>query len=155
MLLKFKVLFLFLGLSFVETDPMITIDFEDFKNKIETPSEDLRIYNFWATWCLPCIHEMPYFESTVNNSEGTSLVFVSLDDDRRRDRVQAFLEKNEIKTTVWLLSEKEQKDWKRKLKKDWSGAIPATLFVSANGDRHFHTGQLSQEELEGLIEKYQ
>lgn len=154
MLLKLKVLLLFLSLGFIETDPMITMGFEDFKSKIETPSDDLRIYNFWATWCAPCIDEMPYFESTVKNTKGTSLVFVSLDDDRRPERVKAFVEKKGFSSPIWLLSEKEQKDWKQKLKKDWSGAIPATLFVTAEGKRHFHTGQISQEKLKGLIETY-
>ena len=155
MMLKIKFLFLFLSLVFIQPDPMITLDFEGFKSEIETPSEDLRIYNFWATWCAPCIHEMPYFESVVEDTKGTHLVFVSLDDDRRPERVEAFVEKKGFTSPIWLLSEKEQKDWKQKLEEDWSGAIPATLFVTAAGKRHFHTGQISEEKLKALIEAYQ
>lgn len=55
---------------------------------------------------------MPYFEATVNNMESTKLVFVSLDDDRKPERVEAFIKKLEIMSPVWLLSEKEQKTGK-------------------------------------------
>lgn len=138
-----------------DPDPLIKVDFEDFRNRIEEPSEKLRIYNFWATWCAPCIKEMPYFESVVNSNKQSRLVFVSLDDDRRPERVVSFIEKKGINSPVWLLSEKEQKDWKQKLDEDWTGVIPATLFVAADGRSYFHKGQISEEQLKALIETYQ
>jgi thiol-disulfide isomerase/thioredoxin len=151
-----KVLIVLATLLFIKTDPapLIKMDFEDFKSRIEAPSENLRIYNFWATWCAPCIKEMPYFESVVKSNKQSSLVFVSLDDDRRPERVVSFIEKKGINSPVWLLSEKEQKDWKQKLDEDWSGVIPATLFVAADGRSYFHKGQISEEQLKALIETY-
>ena len=77
MFINIKVLLIIIGLGFNNPEPMLTLDYDDFKNKIETKSDELRIYNFWATWCAPCIKEMPYFEAAVNNMEGTKLVFVS------------------------------------------------------------------------------
>ncbi|MDO6437984.1 TlpA family protein disulfide reductase [Cyclobacterium sp. 1_MG-2023] len=154
MFINIKVLLIIIGLGFNNPEPMLTLDYNDFKNKIETKSDELRIYNFWATWCAPCIKEMPYFEAAVKNMENTKLVFVSIDDDRKPERVEAFIEKLEIISPVWLLSEKEQKNWKRQLEKDWSGAIPATLFVAADGTKHFHTGLMSEKKFKELIAAY-
>jgi thiol-disulfide isomerase/thioredoxin len=151
-----KVFFVLAFLLFIRTDPapLIKMDFEGFKSRIEEPSENLRIYNFWATWCAPCIKEMPYFESVINNNENSSLVFVSLDNDRRPERITSFIEEKGIKSPVWLLSEKEQRDWKQKLDEDWSGVIPATLFVAADGRTYFHKGQISEDKLQELIDAY-
>ncbi|MBS9523910.1 TlpA family protein disulfide reductase [Litoribacter ruber] len=128
------------------------VSFEEFEEIIEAPSDGIRVYNFWATWCAPCIKEMPHFQ-TVSRSEGVELMFVSLDDGRKPDRVENFMEKRNITSPVVLLDDIDYNRWIGKVSDDWSGAIPATLFIDANGKRHFHEGEMSEQELKDFINK--
>ncbi|MEX2512612.1 MAG: TlpA disulfide reductase family protein [Cyclobacteriaceae bacterium] len=127
------------------------ISFNEFEEITDKPSEKLRIYNFWATWCAPCIKEMPDFEKINKELSEVELVFISMDDGRRPERVTSFMEKKGITSPVMLLDDIDFNSWIEKVNENWSGAIPATLFINPEGERHFHEGQLSEQELRELI----
>ncbi len=127
------------------------ISFEEFKRMMEADSEKLRIYNFWATWCAPCIREMPYFEQAQQSEPELELFFISLDDGRKPERVTQFIEKRNIQAPVYLLDDVDFNKWINQVDSTWSGAIPATLFIQPNGERHFHEGELEKTELQSLI----
>ncbi|MCL6260072.1 TlpA family protein disulfide reductase [Aquiflexum sp. TKW24L] len=129
------------------------IDFDEFESTINNPSEKLRIFNFWATWCAPCIKEMPYFESVKSQDPDLELFFISMDDGRNPERVTNFISKRKIKAPVYLLDEVNFNKWIGKVDRDWSGAIPATLFIKPDGSRSFHEGEVSEEELKQLIKQ--
>ncbi|MFN3997887.1 TlpA family protein disulfide reductase [Algoriphagus sp.] len=129
------------------------ISFEEFETMTLGPSDNLRVFNFWATWCAPCIKEMPYFDQAAENHSGLELVFISLDDGRKPDRVTNFIQKRKVKAPVFLLDDVDYNRWIDKVDPSWSGAIPATLFIKPSGERHFHEGELDEEELNLLIEK--
>ena len=129
------------------------ISYPEFEEMVAAPSGQLRIYNFWATWCAPCIKEMPHFEKVDAADKDTSLFFISLDDGRKTERVTNFIEKRNIKSPVYLLDDVDYNKWIDKVHPDWSGAIPATLFVDAQGNKHFHEGEMSEDELKAIINK--
>ncbi|WP_375585211.1 TlpA family protein disulfide reductase [Cyclobacterium xiamenense] len=123
------------------------ISFAEFEQLAAQKSEKLRIFNFWATWCAPCIREMPYFEQANQSDEELELYFISIDDARRPDRVTSFIERKAIQSPVYLLNDVDFNSWIDKVSTDWTGAIPATLFIQANGTRHFHEGAMEETEL--------
>lgn len=127
------------------------ISFDEFKEITNKSSEKLRIYNFWATWCAPCVKEMPDFEKVNAADPEVELVFISMDDGRKPERVTAFMDKKNIKAPVLLLDDVDFNSWIDKVSENWSGAIPATLFIRPNGKEHFHEGQLNEEELKKLV----
>lgn len=127
------------------------ISFEEFESLAAEESDKLRIFNFWATWCAPCIREMPYFEEANNDNADVELYFISMDDARRPERVTSFIEKRKIQSPVYLLDDVDFNSWIDKVNPDWTGAIPATLFVQADGTRHFHEGAMEEPELLALI----
>lgn len=129
------------------------ISYEDFEEMVALPSDQIRIYNFWATWCAPCIKEMPHFEKVALNNQDLSLHFISLDDGRKPERVDSFIEKRNIQSPVFLLDDIDYNTWISKVHEDWSGAIPATLFLDADGNKHFFEGEMSEEELMEIINK--
>lgn len=89
------------------------------------------IVNFWATWCKPCIEELPAFDSLyqVIKDKKIKVVLVSLDFiDDLKTKVNPFLKKNKIKSNCVLLDEVNGNNFINKISKNWSGAIPATLF---------------------------
>jgi thiol-disulfide isomerase/thioredoxin len=127
------------------------LTFEALQTKIESKSDDLRIFNFWATWCKPCIQEMPHFEA-ADSRVGVDVTFISLDFAEELDsKVIPFVKKKRIKSEVVLLDDIDYNSWINRIDKNWSGAIPATLFITAGGERYFHEGQLSESELDDVI----
>ncbi|WP_439483459.1 TlpA family protein disulfide reductase [Cyclobacterium plantarum] len=137
-----------------EPDPDFKIiSFEEFETLTSADSEKLRIYNFWATWCAPCIREMPHFEQASKDNPELELVFISMDDGRRPERVTSFMERKDIQSPVYLLNDVDFNSWIDKVDKSWTGAIPATLFILPDGKRRFHEGELEENELQNLIDQ--
>jgi len=89
------------------------------------------VVNFWATWCKPCVQELPAFDSLYNKAGGKSLliILVSLDfKEDLRKKVNPFLKNNQVKSACVLLDEVNGNEFINKISAQWSGAIPATLF---------------------------
>jgi len=126
--------------------------------KITQGEDRLYVINFWATWCKPCIEELPYFEK-INEEykdKGVETILVSLDfEEHLKEKVQPFVIENQLKSKVYLLDIEKQKGWIDKVNPSWSGAIPATIIQSKYiKNTFFKEGELSLKELEELVEKY-
>ena len=134
-----------------EVNSFEIITFEQFEEIVNAPSDKFRIYNFWATWCGPCVKEMPYFENLQKADSSLELVFISLDDGRKPERVISFIEKKGIKAPVFLLDDVDYNKWIDKVDTSWSGAIPASLFIKSDGTRSFHEGEVTEIELKAII----
>ncbi|MFN3801314.1 TlpA family protein disulfide reductase [Belliella pelovolcani] len=127
------------------------ITFEEFEQMMNQKSDKLRVFNFWATWCAPCVKEMPYFEKVAADDAEIELIFISMDDGRKPERVTNFIEKRNVKAPVYLLNDVDYNKWIDKISEDWSGAIPATLFIKSDGSKVFHEGEVNESELKALI----
>ncbi len=118
-------------------------------------SDKPTIINFWATFCKPCIEELPYFQETAKryNSAGVQLILVSLDlPQAYPKKISAFAIKNKIKAPIAFLDETNADLFCPKVDQNWSGAIPASLFVNnKTGYRKFFEDQLSKEQVEKEI----
>jgi thiol-disulfide isomerase/thioredoxin len=114
----------------------------------------VRVLNFWATWCKPCVTELPYFEELNKNYSGKNVevTLVSLDFKREFDsRVKPFIEKNNIRSDVLLLDEPDYNSWINKVDSSWSGAIPATIIITANQKLFFEKEFKSYEAIENIV----
>ncbi len=62
----------------------------------------LTILNFWATWCKPCVHEIPYFVELYDQykDDGLQIIGISLDEGRSRTRLEPTVEKLDINYPV-------------------------------------------------------
>lgn len=136
-----------------KSDGFKVIGFDEFESITKTTSEKILIFNFWATWCGPCVKEMPGFEKVNAQDPDLELMFISLDDGNKIQRVREFIQKKEIKAPVFLLDDRDDNKWIYRVSSDWSGAIPATLFISPDGKRFFHEGFLNEKQLKYLIKK--
>ena len=123
------------------------VTFAELESILENTEDILLVCNFWATWCAPCIEEMPYFDQLQDEfqDQNVKVLFVSMDNPKAKDtEVTTFVRKKQVRSEVVLMDEKElsQDDWISKLDKDWQGDIPATIFVKTIDDlREIHTGK--------------
>ncbi len=103
--------------------------------RIYNPSDTTYIVNFWATWCKPCVAELPEFER-FNQAYGqgpVKVLLVSLDfrEDLHK-RLLPFLQKNTYSSEVILLDESNGNDFIDQICPEWSGSIPATIITTRN-----------------------
>ena len=122
------------------------VTFSELEEILENTEDVLLVCNFWATWCKPCVEEMPYFDKLQDEfkDRNVKILFVSLDNPRAREtEVTTFVRKKQVRSETVLLDEKElsQDDWIRKLTPNWEGDIPATVFVKTSaGVKEFYAG---------------
>ena len=88
------------------------------------------VVNFWATWCAPCVKELPHFEKLNTENKNVKVILVSLDfKDQINSRLVPFLKKKALKSEVVVLTDKNYNTWLPQVDKNWSGSIPATLIL--------------------------
>ncbi len=151
---KLFVLFFFVGASsFAQKAEPIKL--EGLQEIIREKSEGMLVINFWATWCAPCIKELPYFEK-LNQDKKVRVLLVSMDYDLdpNTDKVDRFVTRKKLQSKVLILTESDPNSWIDKIDKRWSGALPATLVINTKtGNREFVQGELGEGELEKLLLK--
>jgi thiol-disulfide isomerase/thioredoxin len=113
------------------------------------------VINFWATYCVPCIEEIPYFQQEVKKYEkaGVKLLLVSLDmKSYYPEKVSAFVKKKKFTAPMVWLNETDADYFCPRVDPKWSGSLPATLFINnKTGYRKFYEEQLSKEKLQKEI----
>lgn len=127
---------------------------KDLKMAMDTTTAPT-IINFWATFCKPCIAELPHFQQLANKykTKGIRLVMVSLDlKDAYPKQIASFAKARKLTSPVVFLDESNADLFVPLVDTTWSGAIPASLFINkAKGYRKFLEEELSKEKLEAEI----
>lgn len=130
--------------------------FDQFYSKKIESSKGLLIVNFWATWCKPCVAELPVFEKTNKELDLLSekIILVNLDfNSQFKKSVSQFIQKENIGSEVIHINDTDPNSWIDKIDKEWSGAIPATVIYFDSKKVFFKEGEISYEELKNEIIK--
>lgn len=129
------------------------VDFESFEPTLYLENDSIYVINFWATWCAPCVRELPAFEQLYANYKDrkVQVILVSLDNPAHlENRVIPFVERMGLQSRLMLLDDPRSSRWIPLVSDEWSGAIPATVIYS-NGYRAFYEKEFKYEELENII----
>ena len=111
--------------------------------------------NFWATWCAPCVKELPYFEKVNKEfkNKNVEVILLSLDfPSQIETKLIPYLKRNKIKSKVILLDDSKMNTWVPKVSEQWDGGIPATLIGNAS-NYNFYPKPFKKEDLFTEINK--
>lgn len=140
-------------------EPEVTVvKHEDLLQVLSQQNDTLNVVNFWATWCVPCVKELPHFVATLQamKDKPVKLILVSLDTRSSLDSaVIPFLKKKNFVARHYLLDDNgRMNEWIPKIDPGWDGAIPATALYKNGQKLRFDQGQLSENELKANIQTH-
>ncbi|NCT73321.1 MAG: TlpA family protein disulfide reductase [Chitinophagaceae bacterium] len=110
------------------------------------------VINFWATYCKPCLEEMPGLVKAAEqySKDSVQLILVSLDlEEDYPDKVNSFAKRFKVKGMLYWLDEYDADYFCPRVDSSWSGAIPASLFVNnKTGYRSFQERALTDSQVQ-------
>jgi thiol-disulfide isomerase/thioredoxin len=130
---------------------------EDVVRSYSAKNDTVYVVNFWATFCKPCIEEIPDFIRIVEKyrTQKVKLLLVSLDlPSFYPAKIASFAKKNKYNTNIVWLNETNADHFCPAIDAKWSGAIPSTIIVNnSTGYRKFTEDQISPEEFEKALKE--
>lgn len=134
------------------------IKFPELQQRLARPTDTTYVVNFWATWCAPCVKELPNFDQlrTAYAHQKVKVLLVSLDYASQLDKkIKPFIRQRGLKSEVLVLNEPDPNEWLNKVDAKWSGALPFTLIVNnKTKQRATFERELSQAELTAALKKF-
>lgn len=160
---RFRLVLSLLALLTISRNTSFAQDFSLYDNikqlesRITQAGDATVVINFWATWCKPCVEELPCFDELKAQYPGkdVQILLVSLDfKSQLEKKFLPFLRSQNIKSEVALLADQDVNTWIPRIYEDWDGAIPATIVL--RGDkRKFSLGKFSSfEELDAFVQPF-
>lgn len=123
---------------------------DDIMHRVQAGKDTVYIINFWATWCIPCVQELPEFNVIDKNYAGkpVKVILVSLDFKEGYPKLPFFLERKHINPSVVWLNETDPNVFIPKIEPRWEGSIPVTLIMNpAKDERKFFEGAITSEQV--------
>lgn len=148
-------LLLIITVQSVSAQNIPVYNFEEFQALLQKQNDTTYVINFWATWCIPCVKELPDFEkaNAAFKNQKFKTILVSLDFKSQIEKaVIPFIKEKKIQSEVVVLSDPDANSWINKVNPDWTGSIPATVIY--NRDFYFfEEGPMNFEEINQIITK--
>ena len=133
------------------------VDFAGLEKYLDQYRDRTVVVNFWATWCMPCVRELPHLESVTQKypEDKVMVILVSLDfPNQLSSRLKPFLKQHNIQSRVVLLDDADANKWIDKVDPSWSGAIPVTVIRKGDRKQFYPRAFQSFEELDNAIQSF-
>ncbi len=131
-----------------------TIDTDGLAKLAKNDTEKLLVVNVWATWCGPCVSELPDFV-TMNRmyrKRPFHMVTLSIDEPDKRAEALRILKENKVAMTNYLATTTDKDKVAEALDKDWPGPVPYTLVIAPGGKVLYRkVGAIDSLELKRVI----
>ncbi len=138
----------------------VYMSYGEFEPLLQQDNDTTYVVNFWATWCKPCVEELPFFEKLITETANPTaagnpikVLLVSMDfpKDFQRKLVPFVAERN-LQRNVVALGDLDYDTWIGKVSQTWDGAIPFTLVYKGNNRKEKSNELASYEELKALLD---
>jgi len=129
------------------------VSLADLEQRFDQGRDTIFVVNFWATWCRPCVEELPSFDKLLRDQAKAPVVvlLVSLDPiSKKTTTVEPFLRKKGYACEASILTETKAHVWIDKVDPSWSGSIPATWFVT-KGRRRLYEQEFTATTLDSVF----
>lgn len=139
-----------------EVTEVASVNYEQLKPRLQKQDEKIYVVNFWATWCAPCVKELPYFEriNKEYKDQNVEVLLVSLDFPKKvQSKLIPFINKKRIASEVVVLNDKNEDFWIGDISEKWSGALPGTLIYNKD-KREFFVEPFTYEALESAVQSF-
>ncbi|MBS1517674.1 MAG: TlpA family protein disulfide reductase [Bacteroidetes bacterium] len=116
------------------------------------------LFNYWATWCRPCVEEFPDIMKLNEKykNKDFKLIFVSLDfGEDFKSEIQDFLKKNGVDFVTYYNNFKKDEELLDYVDKNWEGGIPGTFVYDKNGKLQTSMiGKHNFKDFKSAVDKY-
>jgi thiol-disulfide isomerase/thioredoxin len=139
---------------FAQSKTVNLLTIQQLEKRISNP-DTVYIVNFWATWCGPCVKELPNFEQLQANYKNQPLkvLLVSMDFKSKLKIVTSFAQTRKLVPEVFLADRTSDQAFIEGIDKNWSGALPGTLMVNTKKHfRKFYEQEFTYTELNKLYQ---
>ncbi|MFN0035030.1 MAG: TlpA family protein disulfide reductase [Saprospiraceae bacterium] len=138
-------------------DFVVYDNLEQLQSRINRAGDTTLVINFWATWCKPCVEELPCFDELLEHYgvQNVQVLLVSLDfKSQLEKKFIPFLKSHRLKSEVALMADQDLNTWIPMVHEEWDGAIPATLLIKGE-KRRFNLGKFENlEELDAFVRPF-
>ncbi len=128
---------------------------EQLLQRVNIHKDTIYVVNFWASWCKPCVEELPLIENIDQHYENTpvKIVLASIDSESQIEtQLKPFLKEHFIMNEVVVIKDGMSTSWTTKINKEWSGSIPSTLFIYQE-QKTFFEGQVDPMIIENALKE--
>lgn len=138
-----------------ENQSINVYDTDGMLQYLDVKDDKIHVVNFWATWCAPCIKELPYFEQmAAEMGDDVELTLVSMDFEENLEKsLVPFVNKRDLKGDVIVVLAENEAEMIEQVDPKWEGNLPATVIYNKN-KRIFKPNSLTYNELVSEIEKF-
>ena len=140
----------------LEPDTIHPATADQFRAVLEHHRGKVVVVNYWATWCIPCLQELPELDLLQERygDRGLVVLAVSMDDpDKLEDRVKPFFAKRAPGLVSYLASAGDNSvDFVTSFDPEWPGALPTTMFFDRDGElTNMHLGRMLYAQFEEAV----
>lgn len=139
-----------------ENVKIATLNYKQLKPLLHKNDGKTYVINFWATWCKPCVKELPAFEKLNQEfkDKNVEVVLVSLDFSRQLEtNLIPFIKEKKLQSKVIHFEDSNEQFWIKDIAENWTGSIPATLIYNAK-KRKFYEQPFHYETLKNELQTF-
>jgi thiol-disulfide isomerase/thioredoxin len=134
------------------------LDETSFKEALSENKGNVLVVNVWATWCVPCVEEMPDLIKLADYYENKNVKIISISIDYHEEiesKILPFIKKYNLNFPVFVNNFENDEAFINFFNTEWSGAIPATFIYDKNGiQNEFLLGRQTLNDFKQSIESH-
>lgn len=141
-----------------QAQDMKIIQIAELQSMLNKATDTTLVLNFWASWCAPCLKELPEFEQVGHTyaNKKVKIIFINLDKlDKLESKVKPILKRYQIQSEALFLNESDANTWIDKVDPNWQGSLPYTIILNNTKNLRINIeSAITREELENKLQPF-